>query len=256
MCLILLSYRQYPQYPLILISNRDEFYNRPTSNAAFWQDNPNVLAGRDLEQNGTWLGITRQGRIAMVTNFRDLQPEPDDALSRGWLVSNFLTATQEPVSYLKQISQQKFRYRGFNLLVGDQQTLGYFSNRSEEVKVLAPGLYGLSNHLLDTPWPKLVFGKTELDHLLSAHSTPPTEKLFQLLAESTPFPDHELPNTGIGLELEQKLSPLCIETPTYGTRTSTIVILQKGGKVTFLERARDPQSLQWQETSKFCFQLN
>jgi uncharacterized protein with NRDE domain len=159
MCLILFAYQIHPRYRLVLGANRDEFYARPTAPLDFWQDHPQVLAGRDLEQHGTWMGVTRNGRWAAVTNYRDLRIMKTDAHSRGHLVADFLLSHVPPHAYMRQIATKADQYNGFNLIVGDSAELVYFSNRERKIRLLGPGLYGLSNHLLDTAWPKVARGK-------------------------------------------------------------------------------------------------
>jgi uncharacterized protein with NRDE domain len=166
MCLILFAYQRHPRYRLILAANRDEFYARPTAPLGFWADHPQVLAGRDLEQKGTWLGVTRGGRLAAITNYRDPQAIKPNAPSRGHLVSDFLKGSIPPLDYLQDISASAARYSGFNLLVGDPSGLFYFSNHGAVMCRLAPGLYGLSNGLLDIPWPKVDQGKQALAALV------------------------------------------------------------------------------------------
>ncbi len=237
MCLILLAHRVHPEYPLVFAANRDEFYARPTAPAAWWEDAPKVLAGRDLQAGGTWMGITRGGRWAAVTNYRDLPAERTGARSRGELVSAFLQGNEAPEEYLRRLQTYAVEYNGFNLLVADREQLWYFSNRGGEPSELGPGVYGLSNHLLDTPWPKVVRGKQALSGLLADGATPAPEPLFEILADADPAQEAELPQTGVGREWERALSSLFIATPTYGTRASTSLLIDAGGVATFVERS-------------------
>ena len=241
MCFIVLSYRQHPRYRVVLATNRDEFYARPTAPAAFWDEAPAMLAGRDLQGGGTWMGITRAGRLAALTNVREPGRHAADAPTRGALVADFLAGTQEPRAYLEALRPVADRYNGFNLLLGDTQNLFYFGNRAAGVRVLEPGLYGLSNHLLDTPWPKIVKGKAALTAALDADVVDP-EHLFALLADTRQAPDEALPDTGVGLPWERMLSPIFIESSTYGTRASTIILIDHQGHVTFAERAYAPSA--------------
>ncbi|HEV2131169.1 MAG TPA: NRDE family protein [Longimicrobiaceae bacterium] len=236
MCLILLAHRIHPEYPLVFAANRDEFYARPTAPAGYWDDAPEVLAGRDLQAGGTWMGITPGGRWAAVTNYRDLASERPGARSRGELVSQFLRSRDTPEAYLRQIADRAAEYNGFNLLVADREQLWYFSNRGGEPRELGPGVYGLSNHLLDTPWPKVVRGKQALSALLEDGAAPAPEPLFEILADADPAPEAELPETGVGREWERALSSLFIATPTYGTRASTVLLIDHSGRATFVER--------------------
>jgi len=241
MCLILFFYDTHPDYRLILAANRDEFYDRPTSPLAFWEDAPAVVAGRDLRGNGTWLGITKNGRIAAITNFREPALFNPNAPSRGLLLSDYLTGTKTPKTYLKHIKTIGHRYNGFNLLLGDSNGLYYYSNKTEIIKELKRGLYGLSNHLLDTPWPKVEKGKAFFKNVLSKEKRINTEDIFSILADMTVPPDDLLPDTGIGLKWEQILSPLFITSDTYGTRMSSVVLIDKSHKLAFSERSFIPE---------------
>jgi uncharacterized protein with NRDE domain len=225
MCVIYFAYNFHPDHPLVLIANRDEFYDRQTVAAGYWDDHPEIFGGRDLVGGGTWLGITRGGRIAAVTNYR----EPGAAkgsISRGDLVAGFLKSYTSPEDYLTQIDERRSHYSGFNLLVGEfspeQNGLFYFSNRGDGIRKIIPGVYGLSNHLLDTAWPKVRDGKTRFRDLLSS-SPLKTEPLFELLEDESLATDAELPDTGIDYEREKALSAIFIKTPNYGTRSSTVV---------------------------------
>lgn len=236
MCLILFSFKQHPRYPLILAANRDEFYNRASAPAAFWNEAPGLLAGRDLVAGGSWLGVTTSGRIAAITNYREPGLYRFDAPSRGALVTGFLLGRETPEAYAAKLSQQARQYNGFNLILGERGRLYYFSNRSDGLETLAPGLYGLSNHLLNTPWPKVERGKEALSGLLSPGRDPSLDDLFKVLSDREFPPDESLPNTGVGLEWERVLSPRFITSPVYGTRSSTILLLDREGRVTFEER--------------------
>jgi len=235
MCLILFAYRVHP-HKLLLAANRDEFYVRPTTPAAFWDDAPQVLAGRDLQGGGTWLGVTRQGRFAAITNYRDPNDFLSDAPSRGELISNFLQGRESPQEYLHALAKHGQDYNGFNLLVGDSKELWYYSNRADSPQRLEPGIHGLSNHLLNTPWPKVEWGRRRLGELLAAQAEPTTAELFELLTNRTPAADSDLPNTGVSLEWERKLSSMFIDSPGYGTRSSTIVRLTDQDKLSLTEK--------------------
>jgi len=235
MCLILFSYNHHPKYRLILAANRDEFYDRPTAPLGFWSDTPKILAGRDLKAKGTWMGVDRLGRFAALTNFRDPASLKPDAPSRGALVSDFLLGSMPPRIYLEALQAVGNRYNGFNLLVGDGNDLYYYGNRSGEIRKLLPGIYGLSNRFLDTPWPKLETGKQEFEGVLSRDRIE-TESLFRLLADRTRPPDDQLPNTGVGVELERMLSSRFIAGEHYGTRSSTVLLIGRDHRVRFSER--------------------
>ena len=238
MCVIFLSYRQHRDFPLILLANRDEFYNRATESARNWEDFPHIYAGRDLVGGGTWLGITKNGRFAAVTNYRD-PSAPVGNLSRGNLVADFLKYEEPAEDYLRQIREKAREFSGFNLLAGEmnkrKNELFYFSNRSAEIKKLEKGLYGLSNHLLDTPWRKVQKGKAGLAELLKNEQFE-KESLFELLSDKTLADDTDLPDTGIGYEKEKLLSAIFIETPVYGTRCSTVLTFDRNFRADFEER--------------------
>ncbi|MBS3936529.1 MAG: NRDE family protein [Sulfuritalea sp.] len=232
MCLVLVAWRNHPEYPLVVAANRDEFYQRPTAPAAFWPDHPQLLAGRDLEAGGTWLGITRQGRFAALTNFRDPTRQQPQAPSRGRLVADFLTGDRAIDDCLDSLDASACN--GFNLLLGDGEKLVAFSNVSNERHELEPGIYGLSNALLDTPWPKVGAGKTALEAALNA--LPDEHRLWALLRDDRTHPDDALPATGVPLEWERLLSAAFVLSPDYGTRSSTILTLSAGTAVTFDEQ--------------------
>ncbi len=233
MCLILLAWQARPDYPLVIAANRDEYFARSTATANFWQAAPQVLAGRDLQAGGTWLGVTRNGRFAALTNYRD--PAQNRPLpSRGALVADFLLSSETPEAYLARIAASGISYNGYNLLLGDGQSLWWASNVSREQRPLAPGIYGVSNDLLDTPWPKVGAGKTALtqaiDHL------PDDKLLFDLLQNDAIHPDQHLPATGIPQEWERLLSAAFVKSPSYGTRSSTVLYQQHDGWLTFDEQ--------------------
>ena len=252
MCLIVFAYNVHPSYPLIIAANRDEFYERPSAPADFWADHSQVLAGRDLKEGGTWLGINKQGKFAAITNYRDPASWKSDALSRGKLVSNYIAGKQCADNYLKKIIPQADKYNGFNLILGEGSDLFIFSSRGEKQK-LEPGIYGLSNHLLNTPWPKVSRSKKLLKAALDKKGVELDEALFAILADRHIPPDNKLPETGIGLEWERLLSPIFIESPSYGTRSSTILLIGKNKRVKFIEKVFDGQTEPW-ITSCFSFQ--
>jgi len=236
MCLILLAYNVHPEYRLIVAANRDEFYDRPTAPMDFWEDYPDVLAGRDLQGGGTWLGITRSGRFAALTNYREPVAPTPDVPSRGHLVGGFLTGNVPSAAYLEKVSAAGSSYSGYNLIVGDASSLYYHSNRGAGARMLAPGWYGLSNHLLNTPWPKVEKGMARLKAAVSADGPVDMDGLFQLLTDGEAAPDDRLPHTGVSLEWERILSPLFIQSPGYGTRSSTVVLIDRQGGVRIGER--------------------
>jgi uncharacterized protein with NRDE domain len=236
MCLILLSIKKHPEYKLVIAANRDEYYDRPSAPAHFWAEAPELLAGRDLKAGGTWLGITRHGRVGMITNYRDPASIKENAPSRGRLLSRFLLTQDNPLDFLVEIQHQGDQYNGFNLIVGDQNQLYWYSNRNGHPLPLDPGLYGLSNHLLDTPWPKVALGKNLMANLVAGKESLAPDALFKLLEDRAIPPDETLPDTGVGLEWERTLSPISISSPVYGTRSSTVLLIDQQDRVTFVER--------------------
>ncbi|MTI40535.1 NRDE family protein [Fulvivirga lutimaris] len=235
MCLILFANNAHPKYKLIVAANRDEFYERPTKPADYWEENPNILAGRDLEAGGTWLGITKQGRLSLLTNFRDLQNIKSDAPSRGHLVSDFLKSNISGQEYLNNISEEGELYNGFNIICGDWDNLHYYGNYQKGVHKIDAGVHGLSNALLDTHWPKVVKGIDNLKELMKQDKIDP-DQLFELLYDDQKAADSQLPNTGVGYEMEKMLSPLFIKSERYGSRCSTVLLVDKNDNVTFIER--------------------
>ncbi|PKN38768.1 MAG: hypothetical protein CVU62_00785 [Deltaproteobacteria bacterium HGW-Deltaproteobacteria-2] len=248
MCLILFAYKVHPSYRLILAANRDEFYERPSLPADFWEDQHNVLAGRDLKEGGTWLGITKEGKFAAITNYRDPSAFKSNAPSRGRLVSRYLIGKQNAAGYLEDVSSQADKYNGFNLLIGDDNDLFVFSSNGEKQK-LNPGIYGLSNHNLNTPWPKVSRGKRLLKSTLDQKRSELKKTLFTVLADRHIPPDSKLPSTGVGLEWERILSSMFITSPDYGTRSSTILLIGKNRRVRFVEKVFDGQKEPWIESS-------
>ncbi len=237
MCLILFAHNAHPDYPLVFAGNRDEFYDRPTSPAGFWDDAPHVLAGRDQKAGGTWLGVTRHGYWATVTNVRDQIPALDDAPSRGHLVAEFLREEPDPGSYVESVRARADRYNGFNLLVGTPKDTYYFSNRNGCPRLVEPGLHGMSNAQLDDPWPKVERGTARLRNVLEEKVS--TDRLLDILDDRRPAPDDQLPRTGVGKNTERMLSPPFITTEKYGTRASTVLLLHQSGTLTFVERTFD-----------------
>jgi len=238
MCLIFLSYQQNPRYPLIILANRDEFYGRPTEQAAFWSGN-NVLAGKDLVAGGTWLGITKRGSMAMITNYRDLANLNPNAPTRGKLVSDFLRGDLDAKRYLVGLDSSADFYNGYNIILGSLNDPWYYSNYQKKIYQLGSGLYGLSNELLDSPWPKVSKGKSALADLFMADGLN-VNQLFEQMLNREEAPVDNLPDTGIGLTKEKALSPMFIKTKDYGTRCSTLITLDNTGKLYFEERTYHP----------------
>jgi uncharacterized protein with NRDE domain len=232
MCLLVFSLRA--DGCLVLIGNRDESYDRPTAALSFWQDSPEILAGRDLVAGGTWLGVTRAGRVAALTNFRRGRAQPK-ASSRGEVVSDFLGSSQEPEAFMRELRGRADRYAGFSLVAGQADRFFYFSNVDQRVRALTPGSYGLSNSFLDTPWPKVVAAKTALQAAIARGETS-AARLSDLLLDRAIPADAELPDTGVGLEFERLLASSFIVTPDYGTRSATALVLQGSGEVEMYEK--------------------
>lgn len=252
MCLLVLAWKSHPRYRLVLAGNRDEFHDRPAAPLNWWQDDPRILAGRDLKAHGTWLGVARSGRFGVVTNYRDLQAPVDNAPSRGNLVPRFLTGATSPKEFLDDLRGAALRYSGFNLLVGGTRALYYFSNRGLQTpRALAPGIHGLSNHLLDTPWPKLTRTRERFARLL-AEPEVNSEDLFAMLADREQAPVDSLPSTGLPPDWERVVSSPFILNERYGTRCSTLLLVERTGRTVLQERRFDPSGVQT-GTSRFEF---
>ncbi len=235
MCTLLFAYDVDPAYRLVLAANRDEFYGRRTAPLAVWSERGSVIAGRDLEGGGTWMGVTRSGRWAALTNVRRPKEAPAPR-SRGELVADFLGGSAPARAYLGALVDRGEDYGGFNLVVGDESGVHYWSNRSGSPPcAVAPGIHGLSNAAaLDTPWPKVQRGKRALKSLLQRGAVTPDD-LLQLLSDPRTYPDADLPDTGVGLEIERALAPLFIATPGYGTRSSTALIIGRDRRASLTE---------------------
>ena len=243
MCLIYVAWRRHARYRLVVAANRDEYHARPAAPAHWWDDAPGALAGRDLEAGGTWMGITPGGRFAALTNYRSPSDHRTDAPSRGMLVSEFLTGIESSPDYLGRIAGEGHRYNGFSLLAMDGDTLAFASNRSRGVIRLEPGVYGLSNHLLDTPWPKVTAGKAELERLVAEPDIRVSD-LLALLASRGHGGDEALcADTGSDLGPTRWRSSRFILGGAYGTRTSTAVLLEAGGAGVFVERSFDSSGM-------------
>ena len=250
MCLILLAWRAHPEYPLVFAGNRDEAYDRPSATADFWHDDPRIYGGRDLEKGGTWLGLSVAGRIAAVTNYRERPSIRNAPHSRGALTAGFLQGTEDAYRYLERVAASAAGYAAFSLIVGDRERLLYYSNRAADIQELAPGVHGLSNHLLDTPWPKVARGRERVGRLLGAGEAQLTSGLFDILLDRTPAPDGGLPDTGVGLQRERELSPFFIAGDHYGTRASTVILVSRRHEVLFVERAFGPRGTPLGTTEK------
>ena len=235
MCLIVFTNNVLNDYKLVFAANRDEFYNRPSEQADFWPEYPGLLAGKDLQAGGTWLGITKEGRFAAITNFRDLKNQKDEAPSRGKLTLDFLINDISPQKYYDKLKPSLNDFNGFNLLFGYVDELYYFSNKTEGLQKIEPGIHGISNALLDTPWPKVEKSKRQLKQLIEHQNIHPWEVL-NILDDTSTARDEELPDTGVGLDLERMLSSIFIKSEKYGTRSSTVVTVDKQNNVRFVEK--------------------
>lgn len=239
MCLIFISLHQHPAYKLLIAGNRDEFYDRPALPAAYWEDHPQVLAGRDLAAGGTWLGVTSQGRISMLTNYRDPKNIDPLAPTRGRLVTDYLLGSQTAEEYIHNLNGSGIRYNGFNLLAGTSDELYYYSNYLPQMQRLQPGFYGISNKFLETPWPKVVKGKQKIT---PAFSRPviDAEEVLELLYDDAVASFEQLPETGLPPERERALSSMFIKTENYGSRCSTVIAVDRDNNWFFAERTYDP----------------
>ena len=254
MCLLIFAYKSHPRYPLLLAANRDEFHSRPTRAAHFWEEYPDLLAGKDLEAGGTWMGITGKGRFAAITNLRDPARTAPAERSRGELPLEFLTGRESPPVYLRRVAARAGDYAGFNLLVRDSGGLWYYSNSPAGIESgpeqLKPGVYGLSNAMLDTPWPKVIQGKSVLRSALGGRISHP--QLAGAVNNRELAPIEALHQEGLSGEMDQLLSAQFIVNPGYGTRATTTVWLEESGLASWRETSFDPQG---QETGVITEQL-
>ncbi len=233
MCLAVLGWQVHAQFPLLLVANRDERHARPTAGLHWWQAPP-LLGGRDLEAGGTWLALDERGRFGLITNLRGA-PVPTGAPSRGSLIPRFLAGSLPPSEFLASLESDAARYAGFNLLLGDGRELACLSNADRRgPQPFAPGIHGLSNGPPDSDWPKVRRGR---ERLAATLGSPTAAALFAVLEERAPAPDAQLPDTGIGLDLERLLSPPFIVAPDYGTRSTTVIALAASGGGFVLERS-------------------
>ncbi len=237
MCLAVLALDAHQDWPVVLAANRDEFHARPAAPAAWWPEG--ILAGRDLEAGGTWLGVTRDGRWALLTNVREPQRHDPAASSRGAIVPSLLAVPADPLAAIGRMLDDGARYNGFNAIAGAKDRAAWGSNRGERIRPLAPGVHGLSNAALDTPWPKVVRTRDRVERWAASRSSS-LDPLWEALADRALAADAELPATGVSLEWERRLSAPFIVSPGYGTRCSTLLLVGSAGRIRFVERSFDP----------------
>lgn len=252
MCLVNFHFQNHPKYKLIVVANRDEFYERPTKPAHYWEDEPNILAGRDLLQMGTWLGISKKGRFAAITNYRDPSLPETGRYSRGEIIRHFLTNGTEPDIFMEELIKERENYGGYNVILGDPNGLYHYNNVLDESKDINAGTHSLSNHSLNTPWPKVVKGRARLNEYIQTNQEEVSiDMLFNLVTDRSTADDEELPHTGVGVEMERLLSPMFIKIPNYGTRSSTVLLVDKEDRVTFVERTFKEGDFQFEKKYEF-----
>jgi uncharacterized protein with NRDE domain len=239
MCLLVFCYLSNPRYRFIAAANRDEFLSRPTASADYFAGNEEIVCGRDLLAGGTWLAIGSGERFGALTNYRDPALLQREAPSRGDIILNYLTGTLSAEDYLRGLQHIAHRYNGFNLVLLDAHGAYYYSNITNKIMALGPGLYGLSNHLLNSPWPKVERAKELLRPLLVTGQSVEVEEIFATLQDSWRPDDSLLPQTGIGTAWERYLSSMFIVAPNYGTRSSSVVTIEHKGRTTMYEQTYD-----------------
>lgn len=235
MCLIVFAFKHHPKYPLILAGNRDEFYAREARQAHFWDTNPEMLAGKDLRAGGTWLGVSKKGEYGAITNYRDFYNPKEGERSRGEIISNLLTDERPQNVKISELMQRAHHYSGFNFLSGDSKNLFYSNNIDGDKEEVEPGIHGLSNAFLDTSWPKVETAKKEFTRAINSDEID-RNLIFTFLQNSKKYPQESLPNTGLDPEMEKAVSPIFIETDGYGTRCSTLLMIDNSGTVHFVEK--------------------
>lgn len=242
MCILFVANQQRADMPLIIAANRDEFYARPTEASHFWPQHPQLLAGKDNEAGGSWMGVTRQGRIAALTNVRAPNAQRDNARSRGELVTDYLTSSDTIDVASQQLRRSRENYQGYNLVFGSVSQLAVYNNLEDRLESLKPGIHGLSNATLNAPWPKVTRGMQALsdycDHAPSIH----TDDLFAFLRDDTQADDSVLPDTGIGVDWEKRLSSIFIQSPEYGTRSSTLLLVDSSNTLYWHEKQFDREA--------------
>lgn len=242
MCVLAFAWNVHPRWRLLLVGNRDESHVRPSAPLARWSDAPGVIAGRDLEAGGTWMGVREPDRACVVTNVRDPRAA-HDGVSRGLLVTNFLRGADSVARHAAALETDAVRYRPFNLLLFDRDAACFISNQPMvRVRTVTPGIHGLSNGDLDAPWPKLRRATSVLSGWLDA-GVDEFATLFDPFADETAAPDAELPDTGVGIELERQLSPVFVRGARYGTRATTLIAVDRNGGGCIIERRFGPDGV-------------
>jgi len=254
MCLIVFSFKNHQKYPLIIAANRDEFYDRPTRPARFWDEETQLLAGKDEKLGGTWLGVTKQGKIAALTNYRDFSNIKEDAPSRGKITIEYLTGDKKALDYLKELHKSSNTYNGFNLINGNHDALYHYSNQTEKITPIKPGIHGVSNAVLNTPWPKVETAKSAFKEAIDRDDID-EKKIFALLRNSKQYPLNQLPNTGLSDEMEKLVSSAFIKSEDYGTRCSTLITVRNDGEITFIEKTYKPSAGALTSETRFSFTI-
>jgi uncharacterized protein with NRDE domain len=240
MCLYILFYQSHPEYPIILMGNRDEFYERKALPVHRWAEQPEIAGGIDLKEGGSWLAVNNSGKFAVVTNYRDLKNIKDTAVSRGTLVRNFLIREHGYEEYLNEIAKNDKEYNGYNLIVGSPHEVYYYSNMIHHYRKLAGGIYMLSNHLLDTPWYKVVRAGNKCSEIINRGREIDMDALFNVFTDQTTASDDQLPDTGVGYPLEKMLSSIYIGSKVYGTLATTILTIDNDGEIILSEKTYQP----------------
>ncbi len=253
MCLLLISYLSHPEYKLIIAANRDEFFKRPATPVHFWDKHPNLLAGKDIEAGGTWLGLTTAGKFSAITNYRDIRNLKQNSPTRGKLVTDFLLNNRSISEFAKELNENADLYNGYNLIFGNLSGLNYFSNQTKTLYELKPGIYGLSNHLLDTPWYKVEKSKKLFSKILTNKDLL-AEDFFEILSDKSYSPDDLLPDTGLEKRVEREISAIFVSTLEYGTRSSTVILVNHQNQVTFKEKSLNYETGNWLKSS-FEFEI-
>lgn len=239
MCLIVFAYKYHPEYPFILAGNRDEFHQRPALGIHMWDTDPLIVAGKDKKAGGTWLGVNENGRVAAITNYRDIQSIRENTPSRGEIIPKFLLSGEDTYHTLDHIEKRAGLYNGFNLIAGSIDELYYLSNHGHSLQAVEPGIHVISNAALNTPWPKSEWAKSRFNKLLKSGSLD-EESLFDMLKNSDRYPPEQLPDTGLSEEMERAVSSVFILTENYGTRSSALVTIDRSNHLNFTERVYLP----------------